>query len=311
MSGAEQAVEDTGTVEVNMDSSEDIVVEVEDDTPEEDKGRPRRAKGEEADIPEDDDLQQHSESVQKRIKKLKFEYHEERRRKEEAEREREAAIQYAQSAKNEADNLRKNLSEGEGVLITQAKARNSSELTQAKAAYKQAYDAGDSDAVVEAQSAMVKLQTEADRIENWKPRSPEAPQQQQAPAARPRAPEPDKKAQEWVAKNSWFTEDKGMERYAMLVHQELVEEGVDSSSDTYYSRIDGAMRQRYPDRFDDVTEDRKPQRQAGSVVAPSGRNTATSRTTIKLTSSEAAIAKRLGVPLKDYAAQKLKELNNG
>ena len=311
MSGAEQAVEDTGTVEVNMDSSEDIVVEVEDDTPEEDKGRPRRAKGEEADIPEDDDLQQHSESVQKRIKKLKFEYHEERRRKEEAEREREAAIQYAQSAKSEADNLRKNLSEGEGVLITQAKARNSSELTQAKAAYKQAYDAGDSDAVVEAQSAMVKLQTEADRIENWKPRSPEAPQRQQAPAARPRAPEPDKKAQAWVAKNSWFTEDKGMERYAMLVHQELVEEGVDSSSDTYYSRIDGAMRQRYPDRFDDVTEDRKPQRQAGSVVAPSGRNTATSRTTIKLTSSEAAIAKRLGVPLKDYAAQKLKELNNG
>lgn len=311
MSGAEQAVEDTGTVEVNMDSSEDIVVEVEDDTPEEDKGRPRRAKGEEADIPEDDDLEKHSESVQKRIKKLKFEFHEERRRKEEAEREREAAIQYAQSAKSEADNLRKNLSEGEGVLITQAKARNSSELTQAKAAYKQAYDAGDSDAVVEAQSAMVKLQTEADRIENWKPRSPEAPQRQQASAARPRAPEPDKKAQEWVAKNSWFTEDKGMERYAMLVHQELVEEGVDSSSDTYYSRIDVAMRQRYPDRFDDVGEDRKPQRQAGSVVAPSGRNTATSRNTVKLTSSEAAIAKRLGVSLKDYAAQKLKELNNG
>ena len=86
MSGAEQAVEDTGTVEVSMEPSDDLIVEVEDDTPEEDKGRPRRAKGEEADIPEDDDLQQHSESVQKRIKKLKFEYHEERRRKEEAER---------------------------------------------------------------------------------------------------------------------------------------------------------------------------------------------------------------------------------
>jgi len=310
MSGAEQAVEDTGTVEVNMDSSEDIVVEVEDDTPEEDKGRPRRAKGEEADIPEDDDLEKHSESVQKRIKKLKFEFHEERRRKEEAEREREAAVQYAQNAKSEADKLRKNLYEGEGVLITQAKARNESELSQAKAAYKQAYDAGDSDAVIEAQSAMVKLQTEADRIENWKPRSAEAPEQP-APAPRPRAPEPDKKAQEWVSRNPWFTEDKAMERYAMLVHQELVEEGVDSSSDTYYSRIDVAMRQRYPDRFDDVEEDRKPQRQAGSVVAPSGRNTATSRNTVKLTSSEAAIAKRLGVSLKDYAAQKLKELNNG
>jgi len=117
MSGAEQAVEDTGTVEVSMESSDDLVVEVEDDTPEEDKGRPRRAKGEEADIPEDDDLQQHSESVQKRIKKLKFEYHEERRRKEEAEREREAAIQYAQSAKSEADNLRKNLAKKWDNLI--------------------------------------------------------------------------------------------------------------------------------------------------------------------------------------------------
>lgn len=310
MSGAEQAVEDTGTVEVNMDSSDNIIVEVEDDTPDEDKGRPRRTKGEEADISDDDDLTQHSESVQKRIKKLKFEYHEERRRKEEAEREREAAVQYAQSAKSEADRLRKNLSEGEGVLITQAKARNESELTQAKAAYKQAYDAGDSDAVVEAQSSMVKLQTEADRIENWKPRAAQAPQQA-APAARPRAPEPDSKAQAWVAKNPWFTENKTMERYAMLVHQELLEEGVDSSSDSYYSRIDNAMRQRYPDRFDDVVVEDKPQRKASSVVAPSGRNTATSRNTVKLTSSEAAIAKRLGVPLKDYAAQKLKELNNG
>jgi len=309
MSGAEQAVEDTDTVEVNMDSSDDLVVEVEDDTPEEDKGRSRRAKGEEADIPEDDDLQQHSESVQKRIKKLKFEYHEERRRKEEAEREREAAVQYAQGAKTEADRLRKNLSEGEGVLITQAKARNESELTQIKAAYKQAYDAGDSDAVIEAQSAMIKLQTEADRIDNWKPRAEEAPKQV-APAARPRPPEPDSKAKDWVSRNPWFTEDKTMERYAMLVHQELVEEGVDSSSDTYYNRIDVAMRQRYPDRFDDVEEGKKPQRQASSVVAPSGRNTATSRTTVKLTSSEAAIAKRLGVPLKDYAAQKLKGMNN-
>ena len=310
MSGVEQAVEDTDTVEVNMDSADNITVEVEDDTPDEDKGRPRRTKGEEADISDDDDLTQHSESVQKRIKKLKFEYHEERRRKEEAEREREAAVQYAQSAKSEADRLRKNLSEGEGVLISQAKARNESELSQVRAAYKAAHELGDSDALLEAQTSMVKLQTEADRIDNWKPSPAEAPQQA-APAARPRAPEPDTKAQAWVAKNPWFTENKTMERYAMLVHQELVEEGVDSSSDTYYSRIDVAMRQRYPDRFDDEVAEEKPQRKASSVVAPGGRNTATSRNTVKLTSSEAAIAKRLGVPLKDYAAQKLKELNNG
>ena len=116
-------------------------------------------------------------------------------------------MQYAQNAKSEADKLRRNLSEGEGVLITQAKARNESELSQAKAAYKAAHELGDADAVVEAQAAMVKLQTEADRIENWKPRSAEAPEQP-APAPRPRAPEPDKKAQEWVSRNPWFTAQK-------------------------------------------------------------------------------------------------------
>jgi hypothetical protein len=121
--------------------------------------------------------------VQKRIKKLKFEYHEERRRKETADREREAAVQYAQQIKGENDRLRKNLNEGESVLITQAKARIASELVGAKAAYKAAYEAGDADAVLNAQEKLMKLQNESSRVDNWTP-----PKQQAQAAPVPQAP---------------------------------------------------------------------------------------------------------------------------
>ena len=313
----ETVVEDTvvepGALEVDVEG-DDFEVEIADDTPEEDKGRPRRAADAEADIPEDEELEKHSESVQKRIKKLKFEFHEERRRKEEAEREREAAVQYAESQKNEATRLRKNLSEGEGVLVNEAKARVASELNSAKRAYKEAYEAGDTDAVLEAQMSLSKLQLEADRVENWKPAQRVVQDQSETPApqAAPRVPRPDRKAQEWVAENDWFQKDTGMTRYAMLIHEELLETGVDSTSDVYYSKINEAMRSRYPDRFADVEpEVRQPQRKAGSVVAPGGRNTASSRNKVVITSSEAAIAKRLGLSNKEYAAQKLKDMQNG
>ena len=294
--------------------ADDLEVEIADDTPEEDRGRPRRAPDAEADIPEDDELEKHSDSVQKRIKKLKFEFHEERRRKEEAEREREAAISYAENQKKEAERLRKNLDDGTGVLVNEAKARVASEMSNAKRAYKEAYEAGDPDAVLEAQMALSKLQFEADRVENWKPAPQPAAPQPAAPAAqqRPAVPTPHRKAQEWVANNEWFDKDKGMKRYALLIHEELLESGVDSTSDVYYDKIDEAMRSRYPDRFTDVEpEVRQPQRKAGSVVAPGGRNTAAPRNKVVVTSSEAAIAKRLGLTIKEYAAQKLKDMQNG
>tara|TARA_R110002167_G_scaffold4237_1_gene19851 strand:- start:2 stop:964 length:963 start_codon:yes stop_codon:yes gene_type:complete len=306
----EEDVIEAGALEVDVSGEDDFEVEVTDDTPDADKGRPRRAADAEADIPEDEELEKHSESVQKRIKKLKFEFHEERRRKEEAEREREAAIQYAESQKNEASRLRKNLSEGEGVLVNEAKARVASELNSAKRAYKEAYEAGDTDAVLEAQMSLSKLQLEADRVEHWKPAQQAVQDLSQVPTPRatPQIPKPDSRAQEWAADNDWFQNDTGMTRYAMLVHEELVETGVDSTSNVYYSKIDEAMRSRYPDRFADVEpEVRQPQRKAGSVVAPGGRNTSTSRNKVVITSSEAAIAKRLGLSNKQYAAQKLKD----
>ena len=311
---AESEELETDVVEVDVSDDDDFEVEIEDDTPDADKGRSRRAADVEADIPEDEELEKHSESVQKRIKKLKFEFHEERRRKEEAEREREVAVQYAGAQRKESERLRKNLSEGEGVLVNEAKARVASEITSAKREYKEAYEAGDSDAVLEAQMKLSKLQFEEDRVQNWRPAKAAVEQQVEEPAPRaaPRVPKPDARAQEWASENEWFDKDNAMRRYAILVHEELLESGVDSTSEVYYNKINEAMRSRYPDRFADVEpEVRQPQRKAGSVVAPGGRNTASSRNKVVITSSEAAIAKRLGLSNKEYAAQKLKDMQNG
>ena len=128
-------------------SDDGFEIEVVDDTPEEDKGKPRRAESAQPNVPDDDEVEKYSEGVQKRIKQLKFEYHEERRAKEESARLQEEALRFAQQVKAENEQLRKTLSEGEGVLVNQAKGRVSAELDKAKAAFKVAYEAGDPDAL--------------------------------------------------------------------------------------------------------------------------------------------------------------------
>lgn len=303
-------------IEVDIEGEDDLEIEVADDTPEPDRGKPK-APEIEPDTKsgaDDDDLEGYSESVKKRINKLKFDQHAERRAKEEAIRLREEAISYAEKVRKENEELRKAYAEGETVLVTQTKARLESELTRAKAEYKTAYEAGDADAVLAAQEKLIKLQNEHDRAVNYKPRGA----QDIAPAAAPKqtqsAPQvakPDEKAMKWAEKNSWFMKDKAMTGYVMGVHEDLVGQGIDPTSDLYYSKIDDAVRRTFPDKFDDgSTEEKAPRRQAGPVVAPAARSTKAPRKVV-LTSSEAALAKRLGVPLKVFAAQKLKDMQNG
>jgi hypothetical protein len=296
-------------VEENLDL-EDFDIEIEDDTPEEDRGRPRRAEGEEPDIPDDEELKQYSKNAGKRISKLKAEYHEERRQKEESTRLREEAIDYARKIKEENDRLRKNLEEGESVLISQSKARISAELGRVKDEYKTAMELGDTDAVITAQEKLFKLQSENSKVEDWTP-----PKKQEIPEFKPtqeyRAPEPDARAKEWSDKNTWFNSNKSMQRYALLIHEELSEMGIAPNHEKYYSKIDAAMRRRYPDVFDDAPESRPQQRQISSVVAPTSRGKSTSRQVVKLTKTQASLAKRLGLSEKDYAAQVLKDMKNG
>jgi hypothetical protein len=299
-------------IEVELDGDDDLEIEVQDDTPEPDKGKPKAPETEvESKGADDDDLEGYSDSVKKRINKLKFDQHAERRAKEEAVRLREEAISYAEKIRKENEQLRKAYAEGETVLVGQTKARLESELTSARAAYKSAYESGDADAVLAAQEKLLKLQVENDRVQNYRPR----PVQQQAPApqqqAAPQIAKPDDRAMQWAEKNAWFMKDKAMTGFAMGIHEDLVAQGIDPKSDLYYSKIDDAVRRTFPDRFDDgQIEEKAPRRQAGTVVAPAARSTKAPRKVV-LTSSEAALAKRLGVPLKVFAAQKLKDMTNG
>jgi hypothetical protein len=291
------------------DDDDGFEIEVVDDTPEEDKGKPRRAEGADPKVPDDDEIQSYSEGVQKRIKQLKFEYHEERRAKEEAARLQEEALKYAQQIQQENEKLRKTLEEGEGVLVNQAKGRVAAELDKAKAAYKAAYETGDPDALIEAQEKLTMLQNEKIRYENYKPqpRQQQAPQPQyQQPAPQPNRPSD--RALQWAQRNDWFEKDSEMTGYAYGLHEKLVKSGVAPDTEEYYNQIDNAVRRVFPDRFDDVSfEETAPQRQTGNVVAPAARSGKKPRK-VQLTSTQVSLAKRLGLSNEQYAAQLMKDM---
>lgn len=305
MSELDQEVENT---EIGVEESEDSGFEVEivDDTPEQDRGRPRLPDEElekEPDVPEDE-IQNYSDSVKKRINQLTHRVHEERRRKEESERIREEAIAAAKRLHEENSNLRRTLTQGEQVLVDQARNRIDAQIEQAKFNYRNAYESGDTDKILEAQEQLTALQSEKFKISDYRPqeyKETPAPEFNQAPQ-RPQVAEPDAKAKAWAEKNTWFQKDPEMTSYAFGVHQKLVTEGYDTASDEYYSAIDENMRKRFPENFGGSQ-----QRQPGNVVAPANRAGKGPRK-ITLTQTQVALAKRLGLTPEQYAAQMLKEM---
>lgn len=304
--------------EVNMED-ESVEIEVVDDTPEEDRNKPKRAENVPPQIPDDDEIKSYSGDVQKRIKQLKYEYHEERRQKEEAKRLSDEAVNATQKLMEENQRLKKTLDDGEGVLVEQAKGRVAAQLNQAKQKYKEAYEAGDPDKLVEAQEELSSIQNEKFRVDNYKPPvravEPEVAPPTQAPV-QPKVKEPTGKDKEWLdSNNDWFQKDgfEDMTGYAMGVHQKLVKAGINPMLDTeeYFRRIDDSMRKQFPDHFTDkqnveTEEVEAPQRPAGNVVAPVNRSAKKPRK-VQLTSTQIGLAKRLGVTPEQYAAQLLKE----
>lgn len=296
----EQATEEVEQKAAPVSEEQDI--EVVDDTPEKDRGRePMETAPED---PSEDELQQYSESVRKRIQKFSRGYHDERRRAEAAMREKEEAIRLAQAIFEENKKLKGSLNKGQEALLNQAKAAIELEIEKAKRKYKEAYDAGDSDALVSAQDELTAAKIKADRINSFKPplqkEETVVERQQNVPA-----PRVDSKALAWKDENRWFGSDDEMTSFALGLHTKLVKSGVDPQSDEYYERIDSRMRQVFPDAFDspdDTDKVAKPSRAAkSSVVAPATRSTASKK--IVLTQSQVNIAKRLGVPLEAYAKQ--------
>jgi hypothetical protein len=298
-----------------IDDNDELEIEIIDDTPESDKGKPKAADEpvKADDGADDDDLEGYSDKVKKRINKLKYESHAERRAKEEAIRAREEAIAFAARVKEERDAMAKRLEATEDVSIGQAKQRVTSQLEQAKAAFKAAYEAGDTDALTEAQLRLTELKGEEMRLAAFKPQRP-APQvqQQQAPQPAQQAPQPSARAMDWAKKNAWFGTDEEMTGFAYGVHERVIKSGVAPDSEEYYTAIDSAVRRVFADKFDDVKTEEKPaRRQTSSVVAPAGRQTSVTPRKVVLTSTQVALAKRLGVPIEQYAAQLLKDSSNG
>jgi len=286
-------------VEVPQDKKPEVEIEIVDDTPPKDRGRKPSDPPED---PTDEELEGYSEKVRKRMSHLTKGYHDERRAKETAFREKEEAIRYAQQILEENKTLKGTVGKNQEVLLEQAKRATAGEVEQAKAKYKLAYESGDSDAVVAAQDDLTAAKIKADRINNFRLPTVQAPevevkQQQNAPA-----PQVDEKAVNWQQQNSWFGSDDEMTSFALGLHQKLVKQGLDPRSDEYYEKINSRMRQVFPDEFDadEEVEVEKP-RQKSNVVAPATRSTAPKK--IVLTPSSVALAKRLGVPLEEYAKQ--------
>ena len=274
-------------------------IEIVDDTPPQDRGRKP------ADEPpkefSDDELETYNDSVKKRIKHFTKGYHDERRAKEAALREREEALKLAQNVVEENKKLKGSLSQGQTALLEQAKKVVENELQTAKSKYKAAYEMGDSEALAEAQSELTAVTIKAERLHNFKaPPLQEEKFEVQTQTTQP--PQLDRKAEAWKSENPWFGSDRRMTSYALAIHEELTQdERINPSSPEYYRRIDSEMRNRFPDRFEGSSKEEASSPPKRSNVAPASRSTATKK--IVLTASQANIARRLGVSLEDYARQ--------
>ena len=264
---------------------------------------------------EDDEIERYDEKVKKRIADLQSGFHSERRRAEEAAREKDEALAFAQSIAEENKKLKGSLNVGQTALLEQAKKVVSNEVDDAKRRYKLAYESGDSDALVEAQELLTSAKIKMDRVNNFKPAlQDEENEVKIAPREVPRQPQADPKAARWQSENSWFGSDDEMTSFALGLHTKLIKNGIDPNSDEYYAKINSRIRQVFPENFGlDNNETETPQsqsapRQKSNVVAPATRSTSSSK--IRLTPFQVTMAKKFGVS-HELMAQKIAELRKG
>lgn len=292
---------------------EQLELEIEDDTPPEDRGRKSAPPPKD---PTDEELSSYSEEVQQRIKKFTRGYHDERRAKEAAERERLAAEEFARKVYEENRRLKEQLKSGSEVFIETSKTVAQNELDTAKKKLKDAFEAGDSDALVAAQEEVAKATLKIDKAQTMRP--VEIEQQEEFKPAAKQAPV-DTKTKRWLEKNSdWFGVDDEMTMLAMGLDKKLQKKyGADHiGSDEYFQEIDQTMRKRFPDYFrsheddddpsqnsSDPAEDEPPRRASkpSTPVAPATRSTPPNR--VKLKASQVALARKLGITPEQYAKQ--------
>jgi len=263
------------------------------ETKNEPKEQPKQVESKDTD---EEGLQEYSDKVQKRIKKLTFQIRE-------AERREKAAVDYAKGLKNKYETAQEKYEEVDTNYLKEYDARIDAERDKAKAALKVAFDSQDPEQITEAQDKLTKLAVEKEKVsmtlaekESKKKESESKPQettQEQPPISQ--------RAQEWASENEWFGSDRVMTSAAMGIHDELMQEGIDAESNEYYNQINKRMKEYFPQKFADATEEKpvaakEPVQNVASVSRRAG-----GRKSVKLTKSQVVIAKKLGVPLEEYA----------
>lgn len=292
--------------EIEIESEEKPEIEVVSDVPEEDRNR--TPLGFDPEDPTDEELASYTESARNRLKLFTKGFHDQRRAKEAAQREKDEALRIAQAIMEENKRLKGSLSQGQNALLEQAKRSVNSEIEEAKRLYKEAYEAGDTDKLLEAQEALTNAKIRADKVNNFKPAPLQEPETPVQITPQPQQVAPvDEKLLAWQDRNQWFGSNKRMTSYALGLHEELVESGIRVGSDEYYKRIDTDLRERFPDQFGvKESADAKPQRTKSNVVSPATRSTAPKK--IVLTDTQVNLAKRLGISLESYAREVAKEM---
>ena len=300
-------------------AEDDFSFEIEDDTPEEDRGRKAAPPPED---PTEDELASYDEKVQSRIKKFTRGYHDERRAKEAAERERIAAENYAKQVLEENKRLQQQLATGSQAYIEQSKSSAEIELGAAKKKYREAVEAGDIDAQADAQAEIARATLKVEKAQGMKPIEVEEKDDFKPAVEEPVQPKLAPRTQKWIETNSdWYGVDDEMTMTALGLDKKLARQyGPDYvGTKEYFDTIDKTMRKRFPEHFEDAQsyeeDDTPPKRTSepadeetprratkpATVVAPASRSTPPNR--VRLKASEAAIARRLGVPLEQYAKQ--------
>jgi hypothetical protein len=311
----EQDAQKTSDVEIKAEAPFEI--EIEDDTPPDDRGKTPMPKPLVEEL-EKDELDQYDDNVKVKLKQMRKVWHDERREKEAALREQQEAIVLAQRLLEENKRIKQILTTGEKEYVSTVQNAAEMELAMAKKAYKEAYEAGDSDKLLEAQQAMQVANLKIIQAKNFKlpPLQEEEVPVQPAPVQYQPIPQPDDKAQAWQERNPWFGKNRGMTAYALGVHEELRDDGVEIGSEDYYRALDRTMRKRFPEAFQTSVvgdDEQKPQggrARPSTVVAPAVRSTASNK--VKLKQSQINLAKKLGLTPQQYVEAQLKlEAQNG
>jgi len=296
----------------------DFEIEIEDDTPPEDRGREPLPKELVKEL-EDDELEEYSEKVKVRLKQMKKVWHDERREKERAVREQQDGLEVAQKLQNEIKTLRSKVTENEGHLVNTAKNAVELELKNAEKAYKEAYEAGDSDRLLEAQKQLNEATYRLERLKGYKPPVQSQETEVNLPQSQPQAPRLDPKTDSWRRQNTWFGSDDEMTAAALGLNNKLIRErgAAFEGSDEYWEIVDKTMRKRFPE-YEWGDEPAEPETKSpparterpATIVAPVSRSTTSKK--VKLSQSQLNVIKKMGITPEQYVKEQLKlERANG